>query len=63
MVAREIEVGVLGNDEPECSVPGEIVPKKDFYDYKAKYEDGDTAMIIPADITEEEYQKIKGNGN
>jgi D-alanine-D-alanine ligase len=59
VVAREIEVGILGNDEPECSVPGEIVPKKDFYDYKAKYEDGDTAMIIPADVTEAEYQNIK----
>ncbi|MEW9053224.1 MAG: D-alanine--D-alanine ligase [Neobacillus sp.] len=59
VIAREIEVGILGNDEPECSVAGEIVPKKDFYDYKAKYEDGDTALIIPADVTEEEYQQIK----
>ncbi|WP_251555310.1 D-alanine--D-alanine ligase [Neobacillus muris] len=59
VVAREIEVGVLGNDEPKCSVAGEIVPKKDFYDYKAKYEDGETALIIPADLTEEEYQQIK----
>ncbi|WP_462412647.1 D-alanine--D-alanine ligase [Neobacillus sp. Marseille-QA0830] len=59
VVAREIEVGVLGNDEPECSVAGEIVPKKDFYDYKAKYEDGETALIIPADITEDEYYQIK----
>lgn len=59
VVAREIEVAVLGNDEPECSVAGEIVPKKDFYDYKAKYEDGDTALIIPADITEEEYLELK----
>ncbi|AIM16778.1 D-alanine--D-alanine ligase [Bacillus sp. X1(2014)] len=59
VIAREIEVGLLGNDEPECSIAGEIVPKKDFYDYKAKYEDGDTALIIPADITEEEYQQIK----
>ncbi|WP_342429204.1 D-alanine--D-alanine ligase [Neobacillus sp. FSL H8-0543] len=59
VVAREIEVGILGNDEPECSVPGEIVAKKDFYDYKAKYEDGDTAMIIPADVTDTEYQHIK----
>ncbi len=61
VTAREIEVGVLGNDNPEVSVAGEIVPKKDFYDYKAKYEDGDTALIIPADITEEEYQSIKEN--
>jgi D-alanine-D-alanine ligase len=44
VIAREIEVGILGNDEPKCSVAGEIVPKKDFYDYKAKYEDGDADM-------------------
>jgi D-alanine-D-alanine ligase len=59
VTAREIEVGILGNDDPKCSIAGEIVPKKDFYDYKAKYEDGDTALIIPADVTEEEYQQIK----
>jgi D-alanine-D-alanine ligase len=58
VVAREIEVGILGNDEPKCSVAGEIVPKKDFYDYTAKYEDGNTALIIPADITKEEYEQI-----
>jgi len=58
IVAREIEAGVLGNDHPECSVAGEIIPKKDFYDYKAKYEDGDTALIIPADITSEEYEEL-----
>ncbi|WP_042357648.1 D-alanine--D-alanine ligase [Bacillus rubiinfantis] len=56
--AREIEVGVLGNDEPQCSVAGEIVPKKDFYDYTAKYEDGNTALIIPAEITETEYKEL-----
>ncbi|MEI2366419.1 D-alanine--D-alanine ligase A [Niallia circulans] len=59
LTAREIEVGVLGNDHPEVSVAGEIVPKKDFYDYKAKYEDGDTALIIPADVTDMEYAAIK----
>ncbi|WP_059171519.1 D-alanine--D-alanine ligase [Bacillus sp. FJAT-27445] len=59
VTAREIEVGVLGNDSPEVSVAGEIVPKKDFYDYKAKYEDGDTALIIPADIDGETYNRIK----
>jgi D-alanine-D-alanine ligase len=58
VVAREIEVGILGNDEPKCSVAGEIVPKKDFYDYTAKYEDGNTALIIPADISKEEYEQI-----
>ncbi|PPA70558.1 D-alanine--D-alanine ligase [Jeotgalibacillus proteolyticus] len=50
--AREIEIGVLGNDYPEMSVPGEIVAKKDFYDYKAKYVDGDSVMIIPAELPE-----------
>ncbi len=57
--AREIEIGVIGNEEPKCSVVGEIVPKAEFYDYKAKYEDGDTALIIPADIPEDTYETIK----
>ena len=35
--AREIECAVLGNDEPEASVPGEIIPSREFYDYEAKY--------------------------
>ncbi|WP_456276995.1 D-alanine--D-alanine ligase [Bacillus sp. AK128] len=59
IVGREIEIGILGNDEPECSVAGEIAPKKDFYDYKAKYEDGDTALIIPAEITNDQYEDLK----
>lgn len=59
VIVREIEVGVLGNDDPQCSVAGEIVPKKDFYDYKAKYEDESTALIIPAEINQEEYAQIK----
>lgn len=58
VTAREIELGVIGNDDPKCSVAGEIVSKKNFYDYKAKYEDGDTALIIPADISEEVYKKL-----
>lgn len=58
VVAREIELGVLGNDYPECSVAGEIVPKVEFYDYNAKYEDGNTALIIPADIKDEEYKAL-----
>lgn len=56
IIGREVEIGILGNDEPICSVVGEIVPKKEFYDYKAKYEDGETALIIPADMTEEQYE-------
>ncbi|SEN90782.1 D-alanine-D-alanine ligase [Mesobacillus persicus] len=59
VTAREIEIGVLGNDDAECSVAGEIVPKKDFYDYKAKYEDGDTGLVIPAEITTEQYETLK----
>ncbi len=59
VVAREIEVGVIGNDRPSCSVAGEIVPKKEFYDYQAKYEDGNTDLMIPANITEEEYEMLK----
>lgn len=59
VAAREIEAGVLGNDMPECSVAGEIVPKTDFYDYKAKYEDGNTALIIPAEISDREYADLK----
>ncbi|WP_071458892.1 D-alanine--D-alanine ligase [Bacillus massilinigeriensis] len=59
VVAREIEIGVLGNDHPECSVCGEIVPKKDFYDYNAKYEDGNTALIIPAEMPAEKYEELK----
>ncbi len=60
VVAREIEIGVLGNDEPECSVAGEIIPKDVvFYDYKAKYEDGTTGLVIPAEIPEQTYEELK----
>ncbi|MGG0717843.1 D-alanine--D-alanine ligase [Robertmurraya massiliosenegalensis] len=59
VIAREVELGVLGNDKPECSVAGEIIPKVEFYDYKAKYEDGNTALVIPAEITESEYAMLQ----
>ncbi|MDN7229135.1 D-alanine--D-alanine ligase [Planococcus sp. N064] len=58
VAAREIEVGVLGNDVPECSVAGEIKPLKAFYDYQAKYKDGNTAMIIPAELDEDVYAEL-----
>jgi D-alanine-D-alanine ligase len=51
--AREIEVAVLGNDEPIASVPGEIVPAREFYDYEAKYLDGGSRLAIPADVPAE----------
>lgn len=50
VTAREIEMGVLGNDEPACSVPGEIKPVAAFYDYEAKYQDGNTELVIPAQV-------------
>ena len=40
---------VLGNDEPEASVPGEVIPSREFYDYQAKYLDNDSRTVIPAD--------------
>ncbi len=49
--AREIECSVLGNDKPQASVPGEIVPCKEFYDYNAKYLDEGSELIIPAKLT------------
>jgi D-alanine-D-alanine ligase len=47
---RELECSVLGNDEPVASVPGEIVPFRDFYDYEEKYLDGKTVFHIPAEL-------------
>lgn len=48
--AREIEMSVLGNDEPIASVAGEVVPRGEFYDYSAKYIDGSTELVIPAKL-------------
>ena len=48
--AREIECAVLGNDEPEASVLGEVVPSREFYDYEAKYLDDGSKVIIPAPL-------------
>jgi len=57
--AHEVEVAVLGNDEPEASVPGEIVSSNEFYDYKAKYIDGKSVMRIPADLSPETSKKVR----
>ena len=57
---REIECAVLGNDEPEASVPGEIVPAGDFYDYEAKYLDDRSRTIIPADLAPHETEHVRG---
>src|SRR6202045_2514321 len=57
--AREIECSVLGNDEPTASLPGEIVPGKEFYDYTAKYLDEGSQLIIPAKLTKAETKKVQ----
>jgi D-alanine-D-alanine ligase len=57
--AREIECSVLGNDQPKASVPGEIVPGKEFYDYTAKYLDEGSQLIIPAKLTKAETRKVQ----
>jgi D-alanine-D-alanine ligase len=57
--AREIECSVLGNHRPQASVPGEIVPVKEFYDYSAKYLDEGSALIIPAKLTKAETKKVQ----
>jgi len=59
--AREIEISVLGNDNPLVSVPGEIVPEDVFYTYKDKYLSGDPETIIPAPFDVEMTQKIQEN--
>jgi D-alanine-D-alanine ligase len=50
--AREIECSVLGNDDPIASIPGEVIPKREFYDYAAKYDnEAGTELIVPADLS------------
>lgn len=57
--AREIECAVLGNDDPVASVPGEIVPAGEFYDYRSKYLDESTRLIIPAEIPAEATEEVQ----
>jgi D-alanine-D-alanine ligase len=57
--AREIEVSVLGNDKPEASIPGEVVPSREFYSYESKYVDGTSKLLIPAPIPEEKVREIQ----
>lgn len=57
--AREIEVSVMGNDEPEASLPGEIVPCNEFYDYSAKYIDDKSKLSIPAKLSDDLIAKIR----
>jgi D-alanine-D-alanine ligase len=57
--AREIECAVLGNDVPEASVPGEIIPSREFYDYESKYLDEGSRSIIPADLPKKTAEQIR----
>jgi len=57
--AREIEVAVLGNDSPEASVPGEVIPAKEFYDYEAKYKSEESKLLIPAALSDEKLRVVK----
>jgi D-alanine-D-alanine ligase len=57
--AREIECAVLGNDNAKASVPGEIVPSAEFYDYAAKYVDEGSQLIIPAKLSKPESKKVQ----
>ena len=56
---KEIEVSVLGNDDPEASVPGEIIPSNDFYDYQAKYIDDRSELVIPAQLGEKLTAEVR----
>ena len=61
VIAREIEVSVLGNHDPKASVPGEIVPHREFYDYAAKYLEEGTQLLIPAKLKtaqQKHFQKL-----
>lgn len=57
--AREVECSVLGNDEPRASLPGEVRPGRDFYDYEAKYADSGTRFLIPAPLPPEAAQRVR----
>ncbi|MFN3741285.1 MAG: D-alanine--D-alanine ligase family protein [Anaerolineales bacterium] len=57
--AREIEVSVLGNDEPQASIAGEIIPSREFYSYEAKYLDGTSGLLIPAPISDEQMARVQ----
>lgn len=57
--AREIEVSVLGNDEPVASVCGEVLPSREFYSYESKYVDGTSGLQIPAELPAETTEQIR----
>lgn len=57
--AREIECAVLGNDDPQASIAGEVIPSREFYDYEAKYLDDASKTVIPADLTPQQMAEVQ----
>ena len=57
--ALEIECSVLGNEKPEASIPGQIVPSREFYDYEAKYLDRSTRLVVPAPLEDSLADKVR----
>ncbi len=57
---REIEVSVLGNDDPQASLPGEILPSREFYSYESKYVDGTSGLLIPAPLPDGTASLVRG---
>ncbi len=56
---REIEVSILGNDEPQASIPGEIIPAAEFYSYDAKYHDDRSQLLIPAPLSPQMVEQVQ----
>ncbi|HXE75868.1 MAG TPA: D-alanine--D-alanine ligase family protein [Candidatus Xenobia bacterium] len=59
ILGREIEVSVLGNDEPRASLPGEVIPAREFYDYTAKYLEDTTRFLVPARLTRGQTRRFQ----
>ncbi|HZK24473.1 MAG TPA: D-alanine--D-alanine ligase family protein [Oscillospiraceae bacterium] len=59
LTGQEIECSVLGNDDPQASLPGEIIPSNDFYDYRAKYIDDRSRIVIPAQLKPDTITKVR----
>jgi D-alanine-D-alanine ligase len=62
IIGRELELSVLGNDSPEASLPGEVIPFREFYDYNDKYLDGKTRFVIPAKLPAKVQARVRALG-
>ncbi len=59
IVGKEVECAVFGNENPVASIPGEIVPANEFYDFESKYESSSSKTLVPADISPEQTEKLR----